>query len=76
MKSIKADPQYTLYWTEKMMYMIAPLYLGGAPYPVFEFVIVLTIITFGSSIYLGMNFQAEPVDPTAENTEGTEEKPL
>lgn len=47
-------------------------FLGGAPYPVFETGILLTIITFSSAIYFGLKFDAEKVKSNATTDNGEE----
>lgn len=34
-------------------------YLGGAPYPVFESLILLSMVTIASAVYFGLNFSVE-----------------
>ena len=38
-----------------MVYIIA--YLGGAPYPVFEAFVLLTVILVVSGLYFGFNYE-------------------
>lgn len=44
-------------------------YLGGAPYPIFELLILHIILFFVTAIYFGLNYEVTDIEPRFDREE-------